>query len=304
MSQSLSINLLRDHPEGINVLSLFDGISCGQLALERAGIKVANYYSCEIDNSAVRVAQDNYPGTIQLGDVRGLKGAGLPSIHLLIGGSPCQGFSRAGKMLNFDDPRSRLFFEYVRLKNELQPAYFMMENIRMKQPSKGIISKYLGVNPIEINSALVSAQTRRRFYWTNIPEIAQPEDQGLIFDSVIDYNNKDLSELALTEKQIEFGIYKHKGKIWKSGYRMGNMKFPNATDKKSQCLPATVIRGARETNHIMDNGVIRILSRNECERLQTLPINYTASASLNQAHRLIGNGWTIDVIAHIFSFIH
>jgi len=158
--------------KGINVLSLFDGMSCGQLALDRLGIKVDMYLAAEIDKYAMSIAKKNYPNTVHLGDVTKLRGVDLPKIDLLIGGSPCQGFSFAGKQLNFDDPRSALFFEFVRLLKETNPKYFLLENVRMKQEFQDVISDYLGVKPIMINSALLSAQNRVRLYWTNIPGVA------------------------------------------------------------------------------------------------------------------------------------
>jgi DNA (cytosine-5)-methyltransferase 3A len=136
----------------MNVLSLFDGMSCGQIALNKAGIKYDNYFASEIDKPAIKVTQHNYPNTIQLGSVIDVKAEDLPKIDLLIGGSPCQGFSFAGKKLNFDDPRSKLFFEFVRLKNELNPKYFLLENVKMKQEWQDVISENLGVKPIRINS--------------------------------------------------------------------------------------------------------------------------------------------------------
>jgi DNA (cytosine-5)-methyltransferase 3A len=148
----------------VNVLSLFDGISCGQIALNRQGFEIENYFASEIEEAPIKVAQTNYPNTRQLGDVRNIKGVDLPKIDLLIGGSPCQGFSFAGDQLNFNDHRSSLFFEFVRIKNELQPKYFLLENVKMKKEYQDIISNYLGVQPIIINSNLVSAQTRVRYY--------------------------------------------------------------------------------------------------------------------------------------------
>lgn len=173
---------------GINVLSLFDGISGGQIALERAGIKVANYYSSEIDPYAQAIVARNYPKTIFIGDVTKVKGSDLPPIDLIIGGSPCQGFSfaRGSKTPDFDDPRSQLFFEFHRLKEECQPTYFLLENVRMKKESQDVISKYLGVEPIFINSALVSAQNRQRLYWTNIPNVTIPEDLGINLVDIIE----------------------------------------------------------------------------------------------------------------------
>jgi len=284
---------------GINVLSLFDGISCGQIALKRAGIKVNKYFASEINEDAISITQRHYGNTIQLGDICKVKSADLPRIDLVIGGSPCQGFSFAGLQLKFDDPRSKLFFEYVRLLKEIGNPKFLLENIKMTKESEDVFTEYLGVKPIMINSALVSAQKRRRLYWSNLSDINQPADKGIVFEDIIDYNNQDLQSLALNKEEIERGKLKHQAKIWKSGYRMGNMKFPNSTDKKSQCLPKLTIRGARETNHIMDNSTIRLLSIRECERLQTLPVGYTDSVDDDIARALIGDAWTVDVIVHI-----
>lgn len=170
----------------INVLSLFDGMSCGRIALDRAGITVGNYYASEIDKYAIKVALDNYPNTYQIGDVINVKGSDAPvHINLLLAGSPCQGFSYAGKHLNFDDPRSKLFFDFVRIKEETKPNYFLLENVRMKQEWQDVISNYLGVVPVQINSALVSAQNRNRLYWTNIPYAGSPVDQRISFDDIL-----------------------------------------------------------------------------------------------------------------------
>lgn len=172
----------------MNVLSLFDGMSCGRIALERLGIKVDNYYASEIDKYAIQVSQANYPDIIQVGDVTELDTSTLPKIDLIMGGSPCQGFSFAGKQLAFDDPRSALFFEFVRCVKELQPKYFLLENVRMKKEYLNVISEYMGVEPIMINSALVSAQNRVRFYWTNIPGIEQPKDRGMVLRDILETN--------------------------------------------------------------------------------------------------------------------
>lgn len=174
--------------EKINVLSLFDGMSCGQLALQRAGIAYDKYFASEIDKYAIKVTQHNFPNTIQLGDVTQVSGDGLPKIDLLIGGSPCQGFSIAGKQLNFDDPRSKLFFEFVRLLKECKPKYFLLENVKMKKEYQDVITDNLGVEPIEINSNLVSAQNRRRLYWTNIPGVTIPEDKGILLKDIVHEN--------------------------------------------------------------------------------------------------------------------
>jgi DNA (cytosine-5)-methyltransferase 3A len=169
----------------VRILSLFDGMSCGQIAINRLGIKDYTYYACEIDKHAIAVSSHNYPNTIHLGDVTKVDFKSLGPIDLLLGGSPCQGFSFAGKQLNFEDPRSKLFFDYVRALEEVKPKYFLLENVRMKQEYQDVITRYLGVEPILINSALVSAQSRGRLYWTNIPNVGQPEDLGLSILDVI-----------------------------------------------------------------------------------------------------------------------
>ena len=183
----------------MNVLSLFDGMSCTQIALKNLGIKVDTYYASEIDKYAIKVAKENFPETIHLGDIKDIKGKDLPEIDLIVAGSPCQGFSFAGKQLAFDDPRSALFFEFVRLLKEVKPKYFLLENVRMKKEHMDVISQQVsevypecsngslfGIEPIKINSALVSAQNRNRLYWTNIPNIEQPEDIGLVLRDVLE----------------------------------------------------------------------------------------------------------------------
>ena len=176
--------------EGLNVLSLFDGMSCGQLALKQARIPVKNYFASEIDKYAIKVARANFPNTMHLGDVRGVlkfwRDNKFPKIDLLLGGSPCQGFSYAGKQLNFEDPRSKLFFNFVEILNELKPKHFLLENVKMKKESQDIISKYLGVEPVEINSSLVSAQHRKRLYWTNIPFNKNFEDKGIMLCDILE----------------------------------------------------------------------------------------------------------------------
>lgn len=181
----------------MNVLSLFDGMSCGQIALDQLGVKVDNYYASEIDKYAIKVTQKNYPNTKQIGSVTEVKGKDLPKIDLIICGSPCQGFSFAGKQLNFNDPRSALFFQFVRLLRECKPKYFLLENVRMKKEYQEIISEHLGVEPVMINSALVSAQNRVRLYWTNIPGIEQPEDKGIVLKDILEdfYENPVIDQL-------------------------------------------------------------------------------------------------------------
>ena len=206
----------------MNVLSLFDGMSCGRIALERLGIQVDNYYASEIDKYAIQVSQANYPDIIQVGDVTELDTSTLPKIDLIMGGSPCQGFSFAGKQLAFDDPRSALFFEFVRCVEELKPKYFLLENVRMKKEYLDVISKYMGVEPIMINSALVSAQNRVRYYWTNIPGVEQPEQRGIVL--------RDILETQTNEKPV------------KDTER--NQRHYRNDDEKSLCMTATMYKGA------------------------------------------------------------
>ena len=185
----------------MNVLSLFDGMSCGRIALDRLGIPVDKYYASEIDKFAIQVSEANYPDIIRLGDVCDVKAEDLEPIDLLIAGSPCQGFSFAGKQLAFDDPRSALFFEFVRLLKECNPKYFLLENVRMKKEFLDVITEQVGVEPIMINSSLVSAQNRQRFYWTNIPGIEQPEQRGIVLRDVLEPASEDILENVPTKSQ-------------------------------------------------------------------------------------------------------
>jgi len=446
----------------MNVLSLFDGMSCGRIALERLGIQVDNYYASEIDKYAIQVSQANYPDIIQVGDVTELDTSTLPKIDLVMGGSPCQGFSFAGKQLAFDDPRSALFFEFVRCVEELKPKYFLLENVRMKKEYLDVISEYMGVEPIMINSAFVSAQNRVRYYWTNIPGIEQPEQRGIVLrdiletntsneylagenlqknykggnqlnpnyksqantihnadgksgticagthgyangyvadvdskyylsDKAIDYMNrgsekytgkktraehyiKHESEKSKTltanmHKGVPYGviavdkpkrvgtikdgsqgdrIYSEDGKgitlnaqsggtagsgnmlvetisidkekkqltikeATKKGYTTiedgdcFDMTFPNSKTRrgrnmkdKSNCLTAANYDYMRYEHSDKDKEVYwRKLTPVECERLQTVPDNYTNHVSNTQRYKMLGNGWTIEVIAHI-----
>lgn len=283
---------------GITVLSLFDGISCGQIALEKVGIKVDNYYSSEIDNNAIKVTQHNYPNTIQIGDVTKIKykdnklytqnGNYQTKIDLLIGGSPCQGFSNAGKMLNFKDERSMLFFEYVRLLNEIKPKYFLLENVKMKKEWQDIITRYLGVEPIEINSSLVSGQNRTRLYWTNIPNIKQPEDKKILFKNIISKDRKWFSLLPWCFKK------------WGNTIKLDTLR--TLEDDKSFCLTTGK---THSKNYYLnkERNMMTKLNADEAELLQTIPLGYTNILSETQRFKCIGNAWTVDVIAHIFSFI-
>ncbi len=269
-----------------NVLSLFDGMSCGQLALDTLGIKVNNYFASEIDPYAIKIAKKNYPNTKHIGSVVDVKGADLPKIDLLIGGSPCQSFSNAGERTGMDG-KSKLFWEFVRVLKETNPTYFLLENVRMKKEWENIITEQLGVKPILINSRLVSAQNRPRLYWTNIPNIEQPLDRGLVLADILEDTWED--KFNLSEKACDYMSRLRNGKPrWEY--------HTNPLNGKSACLTANMYKG-------VPYGVIkeqlRRLTPVECERLQTVPDNYTAGVSDTQRFKMLGNGWTIDVIAHI-----
>jgi DNA-cytosine methyltransferase len=304
--------------EKINVLSLFDGISCGQIALERQGFEIENYYASEIDKYAMQITMANYPNTKQLGDVKKVTAEQLPKIDLLIGGSPCQGFSFAGAGLNFEDERSKLFFEFVRLKNELKPKYFLLENVKMKQEFQDIISEQLGVKPIMINSSLVSAQNRERLYWTNITVIGQPIDKGILLKDIIE----DGSVLKDKSQTILATLYKENAKSMIKRNKQGLLILKNIYPKKGQNGNVYLIFGKCKTLSagvgIKGNGIgssnapkiesinadgWRKLSPLECERLQTVPDGYTKYVSDTQRYKALGNGWTVDVISFIFSFL-
>lgn len=282
-----------------NVLSVFDGIACARVALDRSGIKFNKYYSSEVDRYAITVSKNNYPDIIHLGDIREIKK--LDSIDLLIGGSPCQGFSFAGKQLNFDDPRSALFFEYVRVLKLVKPKYFILENVRMKQEFQDVISNQLGVEPVMINSALVSAQNRQRLYWANFP-ISQPKDKGLLLKDIIEQglpSDGNLKQYLGEEKEkkslcIRSGIADLNGHDFLKRVYSINGKCPTLT---------AVCGGNQERKIYIDDKTWRSLTPIECERLQTLPDNYTEGISKTQRYKALGNGFTVDVIAHILRSI-
>jgi DNA (cytosine-5)-methyltransferase 3A len=300
----------------MNVLSLFDGISCGQIALNKANIPYNNYFASEIDKNAIKVTQHHYPNTVQLGDVTKIEFI-ASKIDLLIGGSPCQGFSFAGKQLNFDDPRSKLFFEFVRLINECKPKYFLLENVVMKKEYEDIITEYLGVAPIKINSSLVSAQNRVRLYWTNIPGVGIPEDRGITLNDVLEIDSND-NPAAIRGRRLNKATIIGR-RLNEAGKRSDyNKDIPitqclevRATNtNKSNCLTTvdkdnvlTPLPIGRHPNAFKDKLSFRYYSLLEYERLQTLPEGYTNLVSVSQAKKMIGNAWTVDVIAHIFSYL-
>ena len=374
----------------MNVLSLFDGMSCGQLALQRADIDVENYFACEIDKYAMQITQKNFPDTFQWGDVTKIKMPTKGSIDLLMGGSPCQGFSFAGHQLNFDDPRSRLFFDFVRILDAVKPKYVLLENVRMAKKSQDIMSEAMGFEPQALDSKWVSGQKRFRLYWwgklvgdyyKQIP-IPPLEDKGIVladiledlpFDEAPNYlkgtwcgrvrgdlvksvdDDKahcltasmykgQIPTFVKSKKPIQVGmandikgfdiikrVYSPQGKsptltTMQGGHRQPKVAIgrivnrrldEHGTRKDNQLeLPFTtqleVSDGAKSnclTTVQKDNVVVsedflyRKLTPLECERLQTLPDNYTEGVSNTQRYKMIGNGWTVDVIAHILKGI-
>lgn len=301
------------------VLSTFDGMSCVRIALEQLGIPIKQYFASEIDKYPIQITQKNYPDTIQLGDVTKVFAKDLPPIDILVGGSPCQGFSFAGDQLAFDDPRSALFFEFVRLLKECKPKYFLLENVRMKKEFLDVITEQLGVEPIFINSALVSAQNRQRYYWTNIPNVQQPEDRSLVLKDILEdsdwFTDRDKSH-CLDANYFKGGnlksyFEKHRRQlVFNKPIQVGTadikgfdiIKRVYSPDGKSPTL-TTMQGGHRQPKVAEDETRWRKLTPLECERLQTVPDNYTEGVSNTQRYKMLGNGMTVEVIKHIFRSI-
>jgi DNA-cytosine methyltransferase len=289
----------------MNVLSLFDGMSAGQIALNRAGIKYENYFASEIDKYAIQVTQHNYPNTKQIGSVVDVKAEDLPKIDLLIGGSPCQSFSFAGKMKGMStkdnqeilslehylelknkgfefEGQSYLFWEYVRILKQVKPKYFLLENVMMQQKWKDVITETLGVKPVMINSNLVSAQNRKRLYWTNIIDKIDIVDKNIQLSDILENNVFDkepYDEKFRSNKPI------------------------NYKSSKFNTLRAFAGSKTRGVGICNDNGWWRKLTPLECERLQTVSDNYTSIVSNSQRYKMLGNGWTVDVIVEFFKNI-
>jgi DNA-cytosine methyltransferase len=295
----------------MNVLSLFDGMSCGQLALQRVGIRVDNYYASEIDKYAISVCLKNFPQTIHVGDVTKWREWDIDwsSIDLVIGGSPCQSFSRSGDGSGFDG-KSRLFFDYNDIKNNVLKhnpnAYFLLENVEMKRDWEDTITKYMEVFPLHIDSKLVSAQKRQRVYWTNIPNVTIPDDKNIrIQDILIPESGQDVSSSPVVISSAE-GMYMIRNAT-KLGYQYAlenfcvNLEVPTSKTRRGRVsIEKTNTLNTACNYAVVENGVLRSLSITEYERLQTLPDGYTCGVSDSQRKKMIGNGWTVDVIAHIF----
>lgn len=318
----------------MKILSLFDGISCGMVALERAGISVEKYVSYEIDEDAIKISKKNYPNIEQCGDVTSADFTKYKNFDLLIGGSPCQGFSFAGKQLNFDDPRSKLFFEFVRAIKECQPKYFLFENTPMKKSCIDVINECLGVEPQLIDANLVSAQDRRRLYWVGTRtdkgtyetiDIKQPEDKGVLLEDIVlpdalvdrDKAHSIIASIGRTTHREYFK--KYQGQMVFKAIELSNIyggfkeKRPRVhlnksvtirTAKGGGHIPSLIIEG-RAKDFTLENfkTCIRKVTPLECERLQTLPDNYTDGLCDTARYRCIGNGWCVDVITHILKTI-
>ena len=329
------------------VLSLFDGMSCGKIALKELGVRVDKYYASEVDKFAIAQTQLNFPDTIQLGDVSKWKDWNIDwsSIDLVIGGSPCQDFSIAGKQLAFDDPISVLFFEFVNIVNHIKKhnpkMKFLLENVQMAKRHLKVINDYMGVHPVEINSSLVSAQNRVRLYWTNIrfkevglfgekhTDIPQPKNRGVYLKDILEEEVDD--KFYLSDKMIKcflnrpdgwaddckpFDDFDNKARcLGTRQYRQGDNYIIThstqprqgkgqggkghlwKTDGKSYCLDTGC------TTAVEYSGRIRRLTPTECARLQTVPDWYKWECSDTQQYKMLGNGWTVEVIKHIFSYL-
>jgi len=321
----------------LTIVSMFDGIACGLEAIKRIGIPVKKYYAFEIDKYPIAIAKHVHPEIIHCGDATtAVERDDIKDVDLLIAGSPCQGFSQAGTKLNFEDPRSKLFFEFVKALHHFKPKAFLLENVKMKKEWSDIITRYMGVDPVLINSSEFSAQKRKRLYWTNIP-IKEWEDKGIMLKDVIFSDASEpvlhniyggfkekrprvswgksptirtsgggghIPSLIHTEKAIEFMNRKtYDGRTqWDYGWHSDVKKGKSATIK------ANIFKGVPH-NVLVDNKCIRKFHPVECERLQTLPDNYTEygifdgekkKVSNTRRYSAIGNGWTVDVVAHIF----
>ena len=305
----------------MRILSLFDGICCGHLALERAGIKIDSYDAYEIEPNAIKATQANFPDVVHHGDVTQedftkYKG----KIDLLIGGSPCTNLSSAGNRQGLKGSQSKLFYEYARALEEVQPKYFLLENVVMKKEWEDIITNILGVEPIEINSSLVSAQNRRRLYWTNIPNVTQPKDRGIKLEDILDdvefknYKNpaairgRRLNKATIVGRRLDENG--HRQDYDKTIPISQCLEVRASNTDKSNCLTTvdkdnvlTPLPVGRYPDAFKNNLPFRYYTTKEMCRLQTLPDSFLNMIPESAARKALGNGWTVNVISHIFSFL-
>ena len=281
--------------KGLNVLSLFGGMECGRIALDKAGILVDNYFSSEIDTAAISVTKSNWPEIIHLGDIRNVYGGYISEpIDLLIGGSPCQDISNLNKnSKGLDGEKSGLFYEFLRLKNETNPKYFLLENVVGNKIAINEITKLMGVEPILIDAAKVSGARRKRYFWTNIPNIEQPKDLGITLE---------YSLLPTPDEKYFLSGGRLKWLLGESGKRCVAKKFASIDPIKAQCLTARS-EPSWNCNYVTDRGRLRKLTPQEYEILQGVPINYTRCVDDIERYKMLGNGWNVDVITHIFKNI-
>lgn len=272
-----------------NILSLFDGGGTGHYVLKKIGFPIRNYFASEIDRHAITAAKCNNPETVHIGDVSKITAQSLPLIDILIGGSPCQGFSMSGKQLNFNDPRSVLFFDYVHLLKECNPKYFMLENVVMKQEYSDIISEYLGTTPIRLNSSYTSAQNRERLYWANFP-ITAPENKNI-----------NLVDILETKEMCNPAAIRGRKLLGDSFYTQ-QLEVKDST--KMNCLTTvkkdTVLTNLSHGKYVPDYAFRHLTITERC-RLMNLPDNYCKSISDSQAVKLTGNGWDAGMVEHIFN---
>lgn len=304
----------KNNPIGAKILSTFDGGGMGHQALKELGVPIEKYFASEIDKHAISVAMNNHPETIQIGDVTKVKGSDLPKIDLLMGGSPCQGFSFSGKQLNFNDPRSKLFFEFVRLKNEINPKYWLLENVVMKQEYQDVISEHLGVQPVKLNSSKTSAQNRVRLYWANF-EITEPEDKGIKLEDVLEdtemigpsaIRGRRLNKATILGRRLD---ERGKRQDYDKNVPITQCLEVRASNRdKSNCLTTvakdtvlTTMPIGRHPDAFKKNLPFRYYTKIERCRLMNLPDNYCDNVSLNQAVKITGNGWDVGMIKHIFN---
>ena len=298
---------------GINVLSCFDGMSCGRIALERAGIEVDNYFSSEIKPYAIKVANEKYPQDIQnrLGDITKIDGYSLPKTDLLIGGSPCQDFSGANKeRLGTDGVKSGLFFEYVRLLQETNPKYFLLENEKKKKEHQDFVSSIIGCEPILITSELVATHLRHRLYWTNIPLTEMPKDKGLKLNDFLlgGYSDREKARTLLESDSRPLATpIKMAHRYFNTGFTTLIFESKEHYDLiKEHFDKYFKSKSAKEIDDISKNmdlslyDGLRYMNNREREACQTIPTGYTDSLTQNEAACILGDGWTVDVIAHIF----
>jgi DNA-cytosine methyltransferase len=313
----------------MKVLSLFDGISIGRLALERVGIPIHEYYASEVNKNSISISKKNWNDIEHIGSVLNVRIPKNKHLDLIIGGSPCQGFSLNGKMLNFEDPRSKLFFEYVRLLKEARRynpnIIFLLENVKMKKEYQDIITQHLGVEPVLINSSLVSGQNRERLYWTNIKNITQPIDKKIYTEDIVLQNNN----LSIIGKYISITNNRPRVDILENNYFYDPKKNINKPILVSEITNDTPSGISRQTDRICSiKGKHPCLTKSgsseqktdrnsdkkedwrfthpiEMERLQTIPDNYTDTGSLSFQQRagILGDSWTTDVVSHILSHI-